>query len=63
MFDFLVLRWKLWRSARGRRKMYATFDRKIADARRRGAKADEIRGISASLSPLRLATLYGKVIT
>jgi hypothetical protein len=45
MFDYLVLRWKLWRLARGRRRMHAAFDRKIADARKRGAKAEELRGI------------------
>ena len=45
MFDYLVLRWKLAWLARGRRQVYAKFDREIAEARQRRAKRDEIRAI------------------
>ena len=45
MFDYLVLRWKLCWLERGRRQFHAAFDRKIAEARKRGARAEEIRSI------------------
>jgi hypothetical protein len=48
MFAYLQFRWKLWRVERWRKDAAAKFDKEIVDARKRGAKGNEIYEIESN---------------